>query len=229
MLDPSYNNYKINRISDSEDENNLAYDIDSYKCKSHLLSSAKNINPNTLNLVNQTNKFYEDYMTKDLRHSTKLSIKVAAQNTNKDISEFHPIIVTCGKVNSESRKKSTKFISFSYDCNDIVKQRKMTTDMELDSSHGIRANKKSSWAQMNIFNKGSKTSIIPMKEVKKQFIEDDFILEEEDDEELNDDNLGPVKVKSCLLDNNIRQRSVSSIFSKLVSFNKINEENSDSD
>ena len=241
MLGANNKNYKLHNLSILKNsKKKLSTNLDIYsnlEKNSTCGFSLNNTNNLTSNLIkgsleDSSNKLTDLSLLKlaDARNSTKLSIKVAAQHTNKDVSEFHPILVTSGKKNSDNRKNSAKVISFSYDCNDVVKTRKMTSDMIIDSSHGIRANKKSSLICLNNATRGSKTSVIPIKEVKKQFIEDDFILEEEDDvDELYDNDLGPLKVKSCMLDGAIRQRSVSSILSKLVSFNKISEENSDSD
>ena len=243
MLGVNKTNYKVHNIgilknskkySKTPLDNNY-FNLEDKSTCGYSLQNTNNLTGNLLNgsIFDSSNKLTDISNTKysDVRNSTKLSIKVTAQHTNKDISEFQPILVTSGKKNNDNKKmNSTKVISFSYDCNDVVRHRKMTSDMKLNSSHGIRAGKKSSLIILNNATRGSKTSIIPVKEVKKHFIEDDFILEEEDDlDELNDNDLGPLKVKSCILNGALRQRSVSSILSKLVSFNKINEEDSDSD
>jgi hypothetical protein len=164
--------------------------------------------------------------TSILRNSGgKFGTKVMAHTANKEISEFKISAEDIRDLKGNIKSKgSTKNLSFSKDCSDIKFPRKYTTDMTLDSSHGIRASYKTTQLLIdNQIKRASKTSIIPLKQITKKFGEDNFILEEDSDDAADLDCVGPTK--SCALDLNGKKR-VSSILSKLGP--KKTGENSDS-
>lgn len=144
-----------------------------------------------------------------LKNSVKFGVKVVASSINQEISDFR--ISSEDIMSAKKKKNSAKNIGFSYDCCAVPDNRKVSLDMQIDASNGIRSNSKYMI---------SRTSKIPSKNHKKLFKEDDFILEEDDDE-FNDmdglkntDNLALSKMKSCALEVNFGNR-FSSILSKL--------------
>lgn len=157
-----------------------------------------------------------------LRNSVKFGLKVVASSINQEISNFK--ISTEDFRSSHKKKSSNKTVGFSYDCCSIPTTRKSTTDMALDATDGIRSHTKTSL-------KISRTTKIPMKNDRKLFKDDDFILEEDDDEmnDLDGLNLNGglnndlKRMKSCAIDLNPK-RSITSILSKLK-----NIDDSDSD
>lgn len=120
----------------------------------------------------------------------------------------------------------------SLDCTNLKQDRKFSQEMELTSLHGRKAN--------NPHKLSCRTQNIPFKNAKKNFcLEDDFILEEDDDENLDVvkepkiSNLTLTRQKTATIGDDLRIRSFSSIFSKLENINKHvkidHQDNSDSD
>lgn len=89
---------------------------------------------------------------------------------------------------------------FALDCIDI-KKRTLSSDMELNPTFGLRS---------KLMKKQPNTQAIPYKNGKAEFKLDNFILEEEEDEDLY-----ITRIKTELITKQSRARSCSSIFSKL--------------
>lgn len=144
----------------------------------------------------------------DKKYSKKLSYKLMNEDYNGLLGE-----------NSQ-----LNYHKHAFDCLDIALSKKKSFDMQLDKSHSIRPNKKSSLSM----KRESKTTKMSFKKQLK-FKEDDFILEENSEEEYNE--LAPSKncVKSSVFTFEIRTRSVSSILSKLefMKNDRIDENESD--
>lgn len=101
---------------------------------------------------------------------------------------------------AEDSDSGLEIKGFSLDCIDL-KKRTMSSDMELNPSFGLRG--KSTKKQPN-------TQAIPFKNGKAEFKLENFILEEEEDEDLFIS-----RTKTELITKQSRARSCSSIFSKL--------------
>lgn len=146
-------------------------------------------------------------------------------NLKKD--ETSPSI-TIKLLNGDGRSDFTAEFSIrsSYDCMDVITKPKRSSEMEINSTCGLKAIRK---LERNL--KLSQTQKITVKKPKKEFNED-FILEEDD--EYDQAYFKNSQAQPCLMLQrtntaklDIRNRSLSSIFTKLHGRGKIVEVDSD--
>lgn len=104
---------------------------------------------------------------------------------------------------SEDSTQPSEMKGFSLDCSNIAKKT-MSNDMELNASYGMRSK--------FCHKKQSKSQIITFKDPKSNFkLDDDFILEAENEEEIKVSSTKP----NIIIKNPSRSKSSSSIFEML--------------